>query len=78
MFAGKPLAGAKIEGFVKAAHDAPVAAQAAVSDAQGRVVVKITEPGMWLVRTVHMRRCAGCVDADWESFWTSFGFAVRG
>lgn len=76
VFEGKPLAGAKIEAFVKSGHDAPADGQTTVSDADGRVSLAITRPGMWLVRTVHMRRCTGCVDVEWESFWTSYAFAV--
>jgi len=33
--------------------------------------------GAWLVRTVHMQRCIGCDDADWESFWAAYSFALR-
>lgn len=77
VFEGKPVAGAKIEAFVKDAHDGVVEGQAAVSDADGRVTFIIARPGMWLVRTVHMRLCTGCGDVDWESFWTSYEFAVR-
>lgn len=62
---------------IKAGHDAPVDGQTAVSDADGRVSVTITRPGMWVVRTVHMRRCTGCANVEWESFWTSYGFSVR-
>jgi hypothetical protein len=29
------------------------------------------------VRTVHMQRCRGCKDADWESSWAGYSFAVR-
>lgn len=75
-FEGKPLPGAKIEVFQRRARGAAVVAQAAVSDANGRVEVTIDKSGAWLIRTVHMRRCAGCTDADWESFWTSYSFAI--
>lgn len=76
-FESKPLPGAKIEAFNRDAGTAAVSGQAAVSDAGGRVEVTIDRAGAWVLRTVHMRRCAGCTDADWESFWTSYSFAVR-
>ena len=76
-FEGKPLPGAKIEAFNRNARAAAVSGQAAVSDANGRVEVTIDRAGAWVVRTVHMRRCTGCTDAEWESFWTSYSFAVR-
>ena len=33
--------------------------------------------GAWLVRTVHIQRCFGCEDAEWESFWAAYSFALR-
>ena len=72
----KPLPGAEIEVFQRRARGAAVVAQAAVSDANGRVEVTLDKSGAWLIRTVHMRRCAGCTDADWEGFWTSYSFAI--
>jgi hypothetical protein len=75
-FEGRSLAGAKVEAFVRGpgrrADD-----QAATTDADGRVVLTLDRGGPWLVRAVHIRRCAGCDDAEWESFWTSYSFAVR-
>lgn len=76
-FEGKPLAGAKIEAFTRTARGAAVSGQAGVSDENGRVEITIDRAGAWVLRTVHMRRCAGCTDAEWESFWTSYSFAVR-
>ena len=43
----------------------------------GTAEVKISHAGKWLVRMVHMRRCADRDEADWESFWTSLSFAIR-
>ena len=46
-----------------------------VSDAHGRINVVMDRQGVWLVRMVHMTRCEGCDDADWQSFWSSYSFA---
>lgn len=75
-FDGQPLAGARVEAFVRGPGDR-VADQAATTDADGRVEFTVDRAGPWLLRTVHMRRCADCRDAEWESFWTSYSFAVR-
>lgn len=76
-FDGKPLAGAMVEAFVRAPGGHEPRGQKATSDANGRVEFTTLESGAWLVRTVHMQRCAGCTDAEWESFWAGYSFAVR-
>lgn len=75
-FAGEPLAGARVEAFTRG-RDGRVAEQAATTDADGRVTFTVAAAGPWLLRAVHMQRCAGCKDADWDSSWSSYGFAVR-
>ncbi|HEY0138089.1 MAG TPA: DUF4198 domain-containing protein, partial [Nannocystis sp.] len=75
-FEGAPLAGAMVEAFVRPAGASAPRGQKAVSDGQGRVEFTATEAGAWLVRTVHMRRCERCTDADWESFWAGYSFAL--
>jgi uncharacterized GH25 family protein len=77
-FEGAPLAGAMIEAFVRPPSGGEPRGQKAVTDASGRVEFTATEAGAWLVRTVHMRRCKGCTDVDWESFWTGYSFALPG
>jgi uncharacterized GH25 family protein len=75
-FEGAPLAGVMVEAFVRDAAGKPHGQQK-FSDAQGRVEFTLGARGAWLVRTVHMQRCVGCEDADWESFWTAYSFAVK-
>lgn len=76
-FDGAPLAGAQVEAFVRGPSGAPVG-QMVTSDATGRVTFAVDRGGAWLVRTVHMQRCTGCEDAQWESFWTGYSFAAQG
>jgi uncharacterized GH25 family protein len=75
-FEGQPLAGARIEAVVRA-HDGRVTAHELQTDALGRVGLTLDQPGLWLLRAVHIRRCDGCDDADWESFRTAYSFALR-
>ncbi|MBX9582212.1 MAG: DUF4198 domain-containing protein [Gemmataceae bacterium] len=72
---GKPLAGATVAAYHRAG-DALTSA-AAVTSAEGRVSLQLTESGPWLVRLVHMRRCTDDPTADWESYWAAVTFAVR-
>ncbi len=76
LFEGRPLANAQVEAFTRG-PGAPTPAQVASTDSSGRVELQITEAGTVLVRTVHMQRCVGCGDSQWESFWSVYSFAAR-
>jgi len=75
-FEGVPLAGVMVEAFVRDDAGKP-RGQQEVSDAQGLVEFTLERRGAWLVRTVHIQRCFGCEDAEWESFWAAYSFALR-
>ncbi|HEY0136007.1 MAG TPA: DUF4198 domain-containing protein [Nannocystis sp.] len=77
LFEGRPLANAQVEAFTRGPSGAPGPAQVASTDSSGRVDLQISEPGTVLVRTVHMQRCVGCGDTQWESFWSVYSFAAR-
>jgi uncharacterized GH25 family protein len=75
-FDGAPVAGVRVEAFSRDAADAAhVRAASYTTDAAGRIRVAIDRRGAWLLRLTHMVRCAGCADADWESFWGAYTFA---
>lgn len=74
LFFGKPLADTRVVAHVQGS-DGKVTTREARTDAKGEVGFDATA-GTWLLRTVHMRPCAGCSYAEWESFWTSFTFAI--
>jgi hypothetical protein len=46
------------------------------TDEEGFARFKLPYRGQWVLRTVHLRPCEGCSDADWESFWTALSFAI--
>jgi uncharacterized GH25 family protein len=75
LFRGIPLANARIEAFSRAG--AEVSGAEIRSDERGIALVPIDRRGVWLLRMVHMVRCDGCPDADWESTWASYVFASR-
>lgn len=73
-FRGAPIANVTVEALSRVGDD--VRRARAVSDALGRVRFTVDRDGTWLVRAVHMVRCEGCADADWESFWSAYTFGV--
>ncbi len=75
-FDGKPQPGVLVEAFVRDEKGKP-RGQKMVSGADGRVEFTLDRSGAWLLRSVHMQRCIGCEDAQWESFWTAYSFALR-
>jgi uncharacterized GH25 family protein len=75
LFEGKPLAGVKVSAHHRTA--AKTRTLTAVTDGEGRANFRLDRSGPWLVRLVHMRRCADRKEADWESFWGALTFAVK-
>ena len=83
LFEDKPLAGAKIFACRRAKADGqkPVALSATTS-AKGLAEFSLDQPGLWLVRLVHMRAAGPGAKSDpsppqWESFWAAYTFAAR-
>ena len=75
LFEGKPLANAALFALHKQADK--VSEQKLTTAADGTAKVAVRGRGVWLLRLVHMRRCADCPGADWESFWSALTFAVE-
>ncbi len=70
---GEPLAGAQVEAI---ARDRPQARIVMHSDARGTVRLHPPQTGVWLIRSVHMRRAGWFSDVDWESDWASLTFEL--
>jgi hypothetical protein len=70
---GRPLTGARVSAMPAADPNARV--QATTSD-DGRAELRLDRAGLWLVKSVHMRRAATRDDVDWESRWASLTFEV--
>ena len=79
LFEGNPLAGAKVFACRRAGEDRPSYVVSAVTSAKGLAEFKLDQPGLWLVRTVHMRAANGGprAEAQWESFWAAYTFTAR-
>ncbi len=78
LFEGKPLRDALVSatyaGFTKKAD---MYAQSFRTNEEGTAIFRLTHPGAWMVRVVHMIPLIDSSDADWESFWASLTFEVR-
>jgi uncharacterized GH25 family protein len=48
------------------------------SGQDGRVTFKLTDPGMWLIKAVHMTPAASGSEAQWASFWAALTFDLPG
>jgi len=78
LFEGQPLRNALVSATYAGYTDKPdTYAQGVRTDREGKAVFRLTHPGAWMVRTVHMVPLQGSQEADWESFWASLTFEVQ-
>jgi hypothetical protein len=47
------------------------------TDSDGRLSIKLDQPGFWRIQALKMERCAEPAVADWESYWASLTFELR-
>jgi uncharacterized GH25 family protein len=73
LYKGQPLAGALI---VALNQRDPMAKVAARSDRNGRVQLRLSETGPWLIKAVHMIPAPAGAASQWESFWASLTFEL--
>lgn len=71
LYQGKPLADSLV---VASNPQAPQEKLRLRTNADGRVKLTLTRPGMWLVTSVHMLPASLFARADWESYWASLTF----
>ena len=75
LYKAKPLAGALVVAMNK--RD-PAQKLSARSAKDGRVSFALKDPGMWLIKAVHMTPAASGSSAEWTSFWASLTFELGG
>jgi uncharacterized GH25 family protein len=73
LFRGKPLSSVLVVAMSKvdpgrAVHDR--------TDRKGSVTLRLSHPGIWLVKAVHMEPASPETGVDWESWWASLTFDV--
>jgi uncharacterized GH25 family protein len=72
-FRGKPIASLLVVAINK---DDPEKSVSARSDANGRVKLRLSRSGFWLVKAVHMEAAPQDAGVDWESWWASMTFEL--
>ncbi|HJQ36677.1 MAG TPA: DUF4198 domain-containing protein [Thermoanaerobaculia bacterium] len=71
LFREKPIANVLIVAMSKDDPEHPVRAR---TDSRGRATLRLTRPGFWLIKAVHMEPAPTGSGADWESWWASLTF----
>ncbi len=74
MHKGKPLSGALVIAFQRTS---PVTRITARTDANGRALLPLRKPGLWLVSAVHLAPAPRLAREEWESRWTSLTFELK-
>lgn len=80
LFEGRPLAD-KTVWALSGGNGRPVQKARARTNTDGTARFRLDRPGAWLIRLVHLLPCAerddiDCTEVDWESYWTSYSFAL--
>jgi uncharacterized GH25 family protein len=70
---GEPLEGVGITG---ARAGGPARELVARTDTSGEAEVRVSAPGRWYVRALHMIRIEGDPEVEWESYWATLTFEV--
>ena len=73
LYGDQPLSGALV---VALNQRDPMARVAARSDKAGHVTLKLSQPGPWLIKAVHMIPAPPGSDSQWASFWASLTFEL--
>jgi uncharacterized GH25 family protein len=75
LYENQPLAGALVVAINRANPASRISAR---TDADGRVALRLTQSGNWLVKAVHMIPAPAGSGAEWASFWASLTFDLSG
>jgi hypothetical protein len=73
VYRGKPASNLLVQAFTAAN---PTARQRIRTDDNGEAVVKLTEPGIWMVKAVNIQPIIADPKAKWQSYWASFLFEL--
>lgn len=71
---GKALPGALVIAFQRTS---PVTRITARTDKDGRALLPLKNPGLWLVSAVHLAPAPRFAREEWESLWASLTFELR-
>lgn len=71
---GKPLSSALVIAFQRTN---PVTRITTRTDADGRALLPLKKPGLWLVSAVHLAPAPRLAREEWESLWASLTFELK-
>jgi uncharacterized GH25 family protein len=74
LYQGRPMPGALVVAFNRRN---PAEKQSVRTDQQGRAIFRVAQPGLWLVKAVHMIPAPKGADAEWASYWASLTFETK-
>jgi len=77
LFLGKPLKNKVITARNRKGNE-PAIFQYSRTDENGKCSFKLERDGDWFLHSTHMIESPDKKDADWESFWTTFSFGIKG
>jgi len=73
LWQNRPLAGALVVAMNKKDPEQKVTAR---TTADGRVKLSLSQPGMWMIKAVHMIPATPAENADFHSYWASLTFEI--
>jgi uncharacterized GH25 family protein len=74
-YQNRPLTGALVIAFNRAHPSEKLRVR---TDGDGRVRLRLSESGLWLVKAVHMIPAPAGTQAEWASYWASLTFELPG
>jgi uncharacterized GH25 family protein len=72
-YRGEPVENLLVQAFTRAE---PGEKQKVRTDADGMATIKLTEPGVWMVKAVNIQPIIGDPKAKWQSYWASYLFEL--
>lgn len=75
LFDNRPLGNKSVRSY-RCAPDGLVADATETTDANGTAFFNIDQPGLWVIRLIHLYPCSREYKMDWESYWASYCFEV--
>lgn len=75
LFDNNPLKNKTVKAY-RSDSDGQTAKLTATTDQTGSSFFVIDQPGVWLIRLVHLYPCPAEDEMDWESYWASYCFEI--
>jgi hypothetical protein len=75
LYHGRPLGDAWVTARQAGSHGETYRLR---TDREGRATFRLSHPGMWIIRSLHMIKASPGLEADWESLWASLTFELPG